>query len=134
MPRNDDQQQTEQFTLPDVTARRVYLIEGVEPPEGVIDVTEHTPFRPYEHCRDGDWGVLDAGRFNTEVSHGWSRPGAHRFAVACYRQKIDEYFPPSSLSRYVLAESFRGKNLGCSCPRGFACHVDVLLEICNAVD
>lgn len=107
-------------------------------PEGAVYVGRGSsfgnPFRVYEHCTGpgGDWGIEDTGRFNAPAGHGWkTKEAAVRSAVAAYRTIFDEYFPPGSTARYIIAESLRGKDLACWCPLSAPCHADVLLELAN---
>lgn len=94
------------------------------------------PFEPYEHCAgpDGDWGVRDLGRFRSSLLNGWTRVGAARFAVDCYRQEFDKQFSDKGSARYSIATTLHCKDLVCDCPLEvdgipYPCHADELLRI-----
>lgn len=122
-----------------MTPQRIQLSrrKGWRKPEGAIVVARGTylgnPFRVYQHCKgpDGDWGIVDAGRFDLPLGHGWTQAGAHEAAVTCYRQALEKVFPERSSARASLVHTLRGHDLACWCPPSLACHVDVLLEIAN---
>ncbi|GAA5198676.1 DUF4326 domain-containing protein [Microbacterium jejuense] len=110
-------------------------------PEGALKASRGThlgnPFRVYEHCKGpaGDWGVEDTGRFNLSIAHGWTRLGAIRFAIDCYRQEFDKVYPPDSTARKILAARLANTELiGCWCAPADPCHVDYLIEVAGEAD
>lgn len=111
--------------------------KGWRMPPNTVKVARGTwlgnPFRVYEHCKgpNGDWGIVDSGRFDAPMTHGWTRAGAHKFAVDAYRQAFDEHFPPGSASRALVVQELTGKNIACWCPPELPCHGDFLLEVAN---
>ncbi|MEO5920638.1 MAG: DUF4326 domain-containing protein [Pseudolysinimonas sp.] len=90
------------------------------------------PFRVYEHCKgkNGDWGVENLGRLHEPMGHGWTRAGAHQFAVDRYRELVDEVYPAGGTARWVLALTIVEHDfIACWCPLDLPCHTDVLKEI-----
>lgn len=84
--------------------------------------------------RSGRWGnpyrVGGRDQANKLVENG-----AH--AKAAYRLHIDDMLEAEKLGvRMTYLEemraALRGRNLGCWCPEGADCHVDVILEVVNA--
>lgn len=87
------------------------------------------PFLAYEHCPGEDWGVIDTGRFDNEMGHGWTKRGAQQAAVSLYKHAFDETFPEGSTVRKIIGMNLEGKDLGCQCPLDEPCHADYLFEI-----
>lgn len=118
--------------------RRIHLVstDDFQLPAGAFDVATTSsvanPYRVVEHCAGGDWGVIDTGRFDTPIAHGFTRAGAATLAVRLYRQILDEAYPPASTARALLALMLAGKDLACRCPLDHECHGDVLLEVAAA--
>lgn len=106
-------------------------------PEGAVFVGRGShlgnPFRIYEHCKgvDGDWGVVDTGRLNSPMGHGWTREGAARVAVDEFRGVFDEVYPEGGTARFIVLVDLCGKDLACWCPSGSPCHGDFLLSLAN---
>jgi len=108
-------------------------------PENTVNVARPNPlgnpFKVYEHCKGGDWGVLNLGRLHESMGHGWTRVGAAAFAVARFRELIDDVYPPGSTARVILAVTLLGQNVACWCPLldeaggQFPCHGHVILDI-----
>lgn len=87
------------------------------------------PFRVERYGPNNTWMVVDTGRLNVVLGHGWTRLGAVKFAVEQYRRLIDDQYPEGTTARFGLVELLRGKNLACWCPLDQPCHADVLLQI-----
>lgn len=106
-------------------------------PDGAVYVGRGShlgnPFRIYEHCAgpDGDWGVVDTGRLNSPMGHGWTREGAALAAVESYRQIFDDTYPEGGSTRVAVLMDLCGKDLACWCAEGDPCHADFLLELAN---
>lgn len=106
-------------------------------PEGAVFVGRGShlgnPFRIYEHCTgpDGDWGLVDTGRLNSPLGHGWTREGAARAAVESYQRVFDDIYPEGSSARFAVLVDLCGKDIVCWCAIGDPCHGDFLLELAN---
>jgi hypothetical protein len=83
--------------------------------------------RPHDLRRSNSWGNW--------VS--WPQehtPEAHRRAVEEYRAWAYADEPEAVLWRERVRQQLRGWNLACTCPPGWPCHGDVLLEIANQTE
>jgi hypothetical protein len=75
--------------------------------------------------------VTRPSRFGNRVSRPKERTiESHAEAVAEYCRWA--MAPEQADFRQLAREHLRGYNLACSCPEGWPCHADVLLEVANA--
>lgn len=106
---------------PSVKPKRIQLLhtKGWRVPTGTVAVTPRT--RWSNSYKVGDPDPITG------------KPMTAEDAVAWYTAGLDPALNPAAeAERYWIRRELRGKDLGCACPVGRSCHVDVLLEIANS--
>ena len=113
--------------------------KGWRKPEGAVMVTRPSPFaNPYLITKRrlfgggyGDCTVVDVSGGLPPIPAPFqhlTEEAAHNLAVECYARWIEQLGPNvRNAARMMLG----GKDLGCWCRPGLACHVDHLLSFVN---
>jgi hypothetical protein len=116
--------------------------KGYRKPEGAVVVSRPSkwgnPFRT-EQDEAGRWWVVDCST-GAKLYRKQNDAAARQSAVNLFRAYLandgSQYGAIRDDGGAMIAiaarDELRGKDLGCWCPLGRACHADVLLEIANA--
>lgn len=101
---------------------------GWRMPAGVVKCDRSTRFGNHQHPVNPDLTGVQREAAQAEAARAFRRD---LFAGRALVPQIGR-MPPMVLTVEMIRRELRGKDLGCWCGLGQACHVDTLLEVANS--